>query len=200
MSMLAPPYSSACFNHIKNAVDGGIVLFTEADLNSPVGEAGIYSVAELCKGLPDSCSLILNNQDRKNQQDADYNLHNPILIAERAKDARYILSHIGIDTTYMSDKETVDKVNEIGLMISAEIVGAGKGKGTNNTSSVKINKGQQNKHIEGTNEFKTAGSSGDQRSILKVSPESLLPNVGKGKQIGNVKVGLPSSKERINFG
>ncbi|MCX8670895.1 hypothetical protein J3U22_06175 [Gilliamella sp. B2865] len=58
----------------------------------------------------------------------------------------------------MSDKETVDKVNEIGLMISAEIVGAGKGKGTNNTSSVKINKGQQNKHIEGTNEFKTAGN------------------------------------------
>lgn len=56
----------------------------------------------------------------------------------------------------MSDKETVDKVNEIGLMISAEIVGAGKG--TNNTSSVKINKGQQNKHIEGTNEFKTAGN------------------------------------------
>ncbi|MCX8670894.1 hypothetical protein J3U22_06180 [Gilliamella sp. B2865] len=86
---MLPPYSSVCFNHIKNAVDGGIVLFTETDLNSPVGEAGIYSVAELCKGLPDSCSLILNNQDRKNQQDADCNLHNPILIAERAKDDIY---------------------------------------------------------------------------------------------------------------
>ncbi|MCX8713364.1 VENN motif pre-toxin domain-containing protein, partial [Gilliamella sp. B3468] len=121
------PYSSACFNHIKNAVEGGSVLFTEADLNSLVGEAGNYSVAELCKGLPDSCSLILNNQDWKNQQDADYNLHNPILIEERGKDARYILGHIGIDTTYMSDKEAVDKVNEIGLMISAGIMGSGKG-------------------------------------------------------------------------
>ncbi|PXZ01431.1 VENN motif pre-toxin domain-containing protein, partial [Gilliamella apicola] len=84
----------------------------------------------LSKGLPDSCSTILNNQDWKNQQDADYNLNNPILIAERAKDARYILSYLGMDTSSMTDKEAVDKVNEIGLMTSAGIMGAGKGKGS----------------------------------------------------------------------
>ncbi|HEK2627675.1 TPA: VENN motif pre-toxin domain-containing protein, partial [Proteus mirabilis] len=77
---------------------------------------------------------------------------------------------------------------------------AENGLGDKNSSVIKINKGQQNKHIEGTNEFKTAGSSGDIRSIINVSPDSLLPKVGTGEQVGNIKVGLPGSKERVDFG
>lgn len=64
-----------------------------------------------------------------------------------------------------------------------------------------INKGQQNKHIEGTNEYKTAAaSSGSQRSVLTVDPQSLLPKLSTGQQVCKVDVGLAGSKERIDFG
>lgn len=40
------------------------------------------------------------------------------------------------------------------------------------------NKGQQNKHIEGTNEYKTAASSsGSQRSILTVDSQSFVASI-----------------------
>lgn len=53
----------------------------------------------------------------------------------------------------------------------------------------------------GTNEYKTAAaSSGSQRSILTVDPQSLLPQLGTGQQVGKVEVGLAGSKERIDFG
>ncbi|MGA4363869.1 polymorphic toxin type 50 domain-containing protein, partial [Pantoea ananatis] len=66
---------------------------------------------------------------------------------------------------------------------------------------ITINKGQQNKHIPGTNEYKTAAaSSGSQRSILTADPKSLLPQLGTGQQVGKVVVGLAGSKERIDFG
>ncbi|MEG2569511.1 MAG: polymorphic toxin type 50 domain-containing protein, partial [Acinetobacter sp.] len=64
----------------------------------------------------------------------------------------------------------------------------------------KINKGQQNKHIEGTNEYKIASEANLNKSILIVSPDSLLPKLGTGKQVGNTPVGNPGSKERINYG
>ena len=132
------PYSSACFNYIKNAVDGGIMLFTQADLTHPLGEMGIYSLSDACNGAPNNCYDILGQQDAKNQADADFNFHNPIIIAERASDARAILGYIGIDTTDMTDKEAVDKVSEIGLMASAGIMGTGSGgKNKNN-----VQKGQ----------------------------------------------------------
>lgn len=68
-------------------------------------------------------------------------------------------------------------------------------------SKVSINKGQQNKHVPGTNEYKTAAaSSGSQRSVLTVDPQSLLPQLGTGQQVGKVDVGLAGSKERVNFG
>ncbi|MGU3414954.1 hemagglutinin repeat-containing protein [Enterobacteriaceae bacterium C34A] len=68
-------------------------------------------------------------------------------------------------------------------------------------SKISINKGQQNKHVPGTNEYKTAAaSSGNQRSVLTVDPQSLLPQLGTGQQVGKVDVGLAGSKERVNFG
>ena len=73
-------------------------------------------------------------------------------------------------------------------------------KGGGGIAKYTINKGQQNKHIEGTNEYKTAAaSSGSQRSILTVDPQSLLPQLGTGQQVGKVDVGLAGSKERIDF-
>ncbi|MDK2632979.1 hemagglutinin repeat-containing protein [Pantoea stewartii subsp. indologenes] len=66
---------------------------------------------------------------------------------------------------------------------------------------ITINQGQQNKHIPGTNEYKTAAASSDsRRSILTVDPKSLLPQLGTGQQVGKVEVGLAGSKERIDFG
>ncbi|MCT4713943.1 polymorphic toxin type 50 domain-containing protein [Enterobacteriaceae bacterium H18W14] len=63
-----------------------------------------------------------------------------------------------------------------------------------------INKGQQNKHIPGSNEYKIASEAGLNKSTLTVSPDSLLPKLGTGQQVGNNPVGSPGSKERINYG
>ena len=62
---------------------------------------------------------------------------------------------------------------------------------------LKINIGQQNKHISGTNQYKTSLSSGQTRSILygdsNTIQELLINNAGKG-------VFLTNNKERIDFG
>lgn len=74
-------------------------------------------------------------------------------------------------------------------------------KGGGGIGKVSINKGQQNKHIEGTNEYKTAASSsGTQRSVLTADPQSLLPQLGSGQQVGKLSVGQAGSKERVDFG
>jgi len=65
---------------------------------------------------------------------------------------------------------------------------------------ISVNKGQQNKHIPGTNEYKIASEAGLNKSILSVPAESLLPKLGTGQQVGNLPVGSPGSKERINYG
>lgn len=98
-----------------------------------------------------------------------------------------------------------DKINifDINPMLKVGIEGADGDplKGGGGIAKYTINKGQQNKHIEGTNEYKTAAaSSGSQRSILTVDPQSLLPQLGTGQQVGKVEVGLAGSKERIDFG
>ncbi|HFQ9140661.1 TPA: polymorphic toxin type 50 domain-containing protein [Enterobacter cancerogenus] len=63
-----------------------------------------------------------------------------------------------------------------------------------------INKGQQNKHLPGTNEYKIASEAGLNKSVLTVAPDSLLSKLGTGQQVGNTPVGVPGSKERINYG
>ncbi|MCE0829008.1 polymorphic toxin type 50 domain-containing protein [Buttiauxella sp. A2-C2_NF] len=65
---------------------------------------------------------------------------------------------------------------------------------------VPINKGQQNKHIPGTNEYKIASDAGLNKSTLTVPADSLLPQLGTGQQVGNSPVGTLGSKERINYG
>ncbi|KTQ45416.1 hypothetical protein NS31R_07585 [Enterobacter cancerogenus] len=63
-----------------------------------------------------------------------------------------------------------------------------------------MNKGQQNKHLPGTNEYKIASEAGLNKSVLTVAPDSLLSKLGTGQQVGNTPVGVPGSKERINYG
>ncbi|MBU9843530.1 polymorphic toxin type 50 domain-containing protein, partial [Rahnella ecdela] len=69
----------------------------------------------------------------------------------------------------------------------------------NSKSSFIIEQSKQNKHIPGTNEYKIASESGLNKSILSVSPYSLLSEIGSGVQVGNLSVGMPGSKERIDF-
>lgn len=70
----------------------------------------------------------------------------------------------------------------------------------NSSNQLTINKGQQNKHIEGTNEHKISLNANQNKSIITVPPETLLSNLGKGQQVGKIPVGQPGSKERINYG
>ncbi|MEX6210334.1 polymorphic toxin type 50 domain-containing protein [Providencia rettgeri] len=116
----------------------------------------------------------------------------------------------------LGGKEGLDKIGVAGVgkntgitVISTAIKG---NKGTNETSpkgnqssesssnQLTINKGQQNKHIVGTNEHKISLNANQNKSIITVLPEALLPNLGKGEQVGKIPVGQPGSKERINYG
>ena len=71
--------------------------------------------------------------------------------------------------------------------------------GQANVKKLQIETGQQNKHIVGTNEYTQAVRNGVNKSILEVEPQVLLPKIGGGQQVGNIRIGLPGSKERINF-
>jgi RHS repeat-associated protein len=57
-----------------------------------------------------------------------------------------------------------------------------------------IHPGAQGKHIPGHNNFQPG------KSRLTVDPSELGRHAGTGQQVGNIKVGLPGSKERVNFG
>ncbi len=80
--------------------------------------------------------------------------------------------------------------------LTAKVATAGSG----SVSNVSINQGQQNKHIPGTNEYKIASDVGLNKSTITASSEVLLQKVGSGQQVGNVAIGIPGSKERINYG
>ena len=65
--------------------------------------------------------------------------------------------------------------------------------GETNPNGVKIAKGQQDKHILGTNNYKQSIAGGKNRSILRENPQQLLDDfAGTGQ-----KVGL--NKERVDF-
>lgn len=61
-------------------------------------------------------------------------------------------------------------------------------------SSPLVHDGRQGKHIPGHNNYKLG------RSILTADPSALSRKAGSGQQVGSTQVGLPGSKERVNFG
>jgi Domain of unknown function (DUF4157)/Bacterial toxin 50 len=58
----------------------------------------------------------------------------------------------------------------------------------------KINKGKQDKHIVGTNNFVKG------RSELTADPHELAKSAGTGSPVGSTKRGSPGFKERVDFG
>ena len=81
------------------------------------------------------------------------------------------------------------------------IVGETKGYRTTkvNLNNLEIEISKQNKHLENTNEYKVSLANGQQKSIITVSLDSLKGYVGTGQQVGKTEIGLPGSKERVNF-
>jgi hypothetical protein len=62
-----------------------------------------------------------------------------------------------------------------------------------NPNNVKVNQGQQDKHILGTNNYKQSVASGINRSILNENPQQLLDDfAGTGQKMG-------ANKERVDF-
>ncbi|HEM7510188.1 TPA: hypothetical protein U2J54_003224 [Providencia rettgeri] len=116
----------------------------------------------------------------------------------------------------LGGKEGLDKIgiagvgNSTGITVILTAIKGNKGtneanpKGNQSSESssnqLTINKGQQNKHIVGTNEHKISLNTNQNKSIITVPPETLLPNLGKGEQVGKIPVDQPGSKERINYG
>ena len=81
------------------------------------------------------------------------------------------------------------------------IVGETKGYRTTkvNLNNLEIEISKQNKHLENPNEYKVSLANGQQKSIITVSLDSLKGYVGTGQQVGKTEIGLPGSKERVNF-
>jgi RHS repeat-associated protein len=66
--------------------------------------------------------------------------------------------------------------------------------GQSQGASPKINEGQQGKHQVGHNNYQQG------KSILTEDPAQLGRQAGTGQQVGKIDVGLPGSKERVDFG
>ncbi len=81
------------------------------------------------------------------------------------------------------------------------VVGETKGYNTTkvNLNNLEIEISKQNKHLENTNEYKVSLANGQQKSLITVSLDSLKGYVGTGQQVGKIEIGLPGSKERVNF-
>ncbi|TGY47724.1 hypothetical protein E5343_11740 [Rodentibacter caecimuris] len=81
------------------------------------------------------------------------------------------------------------------------IVGKTKGYETTRATlnNLQIEVSKQNKHLEHTNEYKVSLANGQHRSIITVSLDSLKGYTGTGQQVGKIDVGLPGSKERVDF-
>ena len=81
------------------------------------------------------------------------------------------------------------------------VVGETKGYNTTkvNLNNLEIEISKQNKHLENTNEYKVSLANGQQKSLITVSLDSLKGYVGTGQQVGKTEIGLPGSKERVNF-
>nr|WP_280191956.1 polymorphic toxin type 50 domain-containing protein [Delftia sp. PS-11]KAJ8742623.1 transposase [Delftia sp. PS-11] len=63
-------------------------------------------------------------------------------------------------------------------------------------SSPKIHEGQQGKHVPGHNNFLPGRS-----ELSDPDPQSLLDKgAGTGQQVGDIPVGQPGSRERVDFG
>ncbi|MEX0424585.1 VENN motif pre-toxin domain-containing protein, partial [Providencia rettgeri] len=133
--------------------------------------------------------------------------------AENAQSAQAIYDSLSITAKgALLAKEAGENIGIGGAVPGAGISVAGiKGSGNKGPNSsvqpsesssnqLTINKGQQNKHIVGTNEHKISLNANQNKSIITVPPETLLPNLGKGEQVGKIPVGQPGSKERINYG
>jgi len=86
----------------------------------------------------------------------------------------------------------------VATLATVVVVGAlthGKSRaGLIHSPSPKINLGQQGKHQVGHNNYIPG------RSVLTGNPSELGRYAGTGQQIGTKQVGLPGSKERVNFG
>ncbi|MER5128976.1 VENN motif pre-toxin domain-containing protein, partial [Serratia marcescens] len=103
---------------------------------------------------------------------------------------------------YGLDQVQADLIAGVALSALGGVSKVGKGSGgsANSTAKLSINQGQQNKHVPGTNEYKIASEAGLNKSVLTVKPDSLLSKLGTGQQVGSTVIGVPGSKERINYG
>lgn len=101
----------------------------------------------------------------------------------------------------VADKSAVAAVEEGGSKVPGNagkaIEGSGKTYKTVNGHEAKVNTGQQNKHIPGTNEYKTATANGDVKSILNGSAEDIQRLLDEKAGTGTM---INGNKERVDFG
>lgn len=96
------------------------------------------------------------------------------------------------------DVKSYRVVKSNGYVITAGFGGGGdsggRGSGKTNPKGVKVNSGQQDKHIPGTNNYKREIAYGRNKSVLTADPQELLDHyAGTGQKLG-------TNKERVNFG
>ena len=87
-----------------------------------------------------------------------------------------------------------EPVVKLAVFLAIAKISHGKSNGAMQGPSPKIHEGQQGKHQIGHNNY-TPG-----RSVLTADPSELGRHAGTGQQVGKIEVGLPGSKERVDFG
>ncbi|MBV6785820.1 hypothetical protein KWH02_11555 [Xanthomonas campestris pv. uppalii] len=80
------------------------------------------------------------------------------------------------------------------VVVVAAITHGKSGAGPMHGPSPEINLGQQGKHRIGHNNYLPG------RSVLTGDPSELGRHAGTGQKVGNIEVGRPGSKERVDFG
>ncbi|UNK42125.1 polymorphic toxin type 50 domain-containing protein [Luteimonas sp. S4-F44] len=101
----------------------------------------------------------------------------------------------GVKTFAAEPRVTKEAVATLATVVVMARVTRGKsGAGPMHGPSPKINLGQQGKHQVGHNNYQPG------RSILTANPAELGRHAGAGQQVNNIPVGLPGSRERVNFG
>lgn len=117
-------------------------------------------------------------------------------MAKTGSEVSALIDEGGVSITKTEDVITANR--GVGEVLEEGVKkGSSKTYKTVNGHEAKVNIGQQNKHIPGTNEYKTATANGDVKSILKGSAEDIQRLLDEKAGTGTM---INGNKERVDFG
>ena len=198
-----PPFHPNCDCYVAALDEGGHVV-KEDSYSLSENEAGYIAMLmtnPFSLDLETALKVLKGMKETGgNVTDEQFNSWGMTKAPEKAYAAlQYILMEIGMTVEAADYRESSERLSNavtmaIGLLVSAGYSVAGRSQRLSeklemgNPNNVKVNQGQQDKHIPGTNNYKQSIESGVNRSILNEDPQRLLDEyAGTGTSIGQNK-------------